>query len=486
MQLKQQWSAYADRLKQAGITRLYHFTDRDNLDSIVAQGGLYSWGDCEQKGINIAKPGGSDTSRSLDKRDNLQHYVRLSFCKQHPMQFVAMNDGRISNPVVLEIDLEVVYWEGCRYADRNAVKNGAHVGESLADFDRLHLATTQARNHFDLPEEEQQYYQAEVLVPHHVPLRYITNLADFGLKIPAQNAATTATTASLRTPYTAMVTRECPTAFLFLIDQSISMNRTTTLYGERMSMSEAVARIVNRSVEELINRCVKGDDIRHYFDIAAIGYGSEVRNAWQGQLADENFVTPNQLRQHPYRRIVTREEKRTRRGTEVKEVERVQWIDACHTDRSTRLHLALRKAQELLASWIKAHEGKVCYPPTIINITDGEYNGISDENIRQIANELKSLTTMDGNVLLFNIHIAPEGQEAVYFPTTTSPIDKDRSACNLYTLSSLLPDRYTQSIADSLGLSNTGERRRGLVVNAEVLSLIKILEIGTPTNISPL
>lgn len=195
----------------------------------MAQGGLYSWGDCEQKGINIAKPGGSDTSRSLDKRDNLQHYVRLSFCKQHPMQFVAMNDGRISNPVVLEIDLEVAYWEGCRYADRNAVKNGAHVGESLADFDRLHLATTQARNHFDLPEEEQQYYQAEVLVPHHVPLRYITNLADFGLKIPAQNAATTA---SLRTPYTAMVTRECPTAFLFLIDQSISMNRTTTLYGD--------------------------------------------------------------------------------------------------------------------------------------------------------------------------------------------------------------------------------------------------------------
>lgn len=148
------------------------------------------------------------------------------------MQFVAMNDGRISNPVVLEIDLEVAYWEGCRYADRNAVKNGAHVGESLADFDRLHLATTQARNYFDLPEEEQQYYQAEVLVPHHVPLRYITNLADFGLKIPAQNAATTATTASLRTPYTAMVPRECPTAFLFLIDQSISMNRTTTLYGD--------------------------------------------------------------------------------------------------------------------------------------------------------------------------------------------------------------------------------------------------------------
>lgn len=40
-----------------GITKLYHFTDRDNLDSIVTNGGLYSWADCEAKGINIPKPG---------------------------------------------------------------------------------------------------------------------------------------------------------------------------------------------------------------------------------------------------------------------------------------------------------------------------------------------------------------------------------------------------------------------------------------------
>ena len=46
-----------------------------------------------------------------------------------------------------------------------------------------------------------------------------------------------------------------------------------------------------------------------------------------------------------------------------------------------------------------------CYPPTIINITDGEFNGDTSESIQQKANELKSMFTNDGNVILFNIHI---------------------------------------------------------------------------------
>jgi hypothetical protein len=49
------------------------------------------------------------------------------------MKFVAMNEGRISNPVVLEIDLETALWENSLYADRNATKNGANVGGSLDD-----------------------------------------------------------------------------------------------------------------------------------------------------------------------------------------------------------------------------------------------------------------------------------------------------------------------------------------------------------------
>ena len=100
MEKKSNWQEFEQVLKENRITKLYHFTDFDNLESIIKYGGLYSWADCDEKGIKIAKPGGSSQSRSLDSRDRLEHYVRLSFAYDHPMQYVAMNDGRISNPVV--------------------------------------------------------------------------------------------------------------------------------------------------------------------------------------------------------------------------------------------------------------------------------------------------------------------------------------------------------------------------------------------------
>ena len=123
MAYKNNYDEFKKLIEQHHITTLYHFTDRENLESIIKNGGLYSWADCEQKGISISKPGGSLDSRNLDKRDNLQNFVRVSFVREHPMMYVAMNDGRISNPVVLEIDPEVIYWQDSLYADRNASKS---------------------------------------------------------------------------------------------------------------------------------------------------------------------------------------------------------------------------------------------------------------------------------------------------------------------------------------------------------------------------
>ena len=97
MEKKKNWQDFEQVLKNRGIKKLYHFTDRDNLESIIKHGGLYSWKDCDDKGIKIAKPGGSSTSHSLDKRDGLEYYARLSFVPDHPMMYVAMDDGRISN-----------------------------------------------------------------------------------------------------------------------------------------------------------------------------------------------------------------------------------------------------------------------------------------------------------------------------------------------------------------------------------------------------
>lgn len=460
------------------IKKLYHFTDRENLESIINNGGLYSWADCDSKGIRIPKPGGGDLSKSLDRRDNLQHYVRVSFTSEHPMMYVAMNDGRITNPVVLEIDPEVIYDSETKFSDRNATRNGANVGGMFEDFKKIHFNSVKAKKHFDLDAEEQPFFQAEVLVKNFIPLEKILNIGNFGIKLPN-------TTKSLQTkiPYTAQITRATPTAFIFLLDHSVSMGRTTTLMGERMTMAEAVARIVNRQINELVLRCIKSNEVRHYFDIAVIGYGKESYSAWNGTLSGRDFVSPEELRDNPYKRITVKEEKRTRKGTVIKEVEKVQWIEATHTGSSTYFHKGFEHAKRLLDEWMEAHHDKDCYPPTIIHITDGEYNGASKEVVQQKANELKSMFTNDGNVILFNIHITPSEDTILSFPKSKDELENDRYAQALFEMSSLLPLRYNEEIC-KIKSTDPSVRHSAMAINGDMSTLIKLMDIGTPTNIS--
>ena len=480
MQKKSNWQKFQAVLEQNRITKLYHFTDFDNLESIIEHGGLYSWADCEEKGIKIAKPGGSSQSRSLDQRDRLEHYVRLSFAYDHPMKFVAMDDGRISNPVVLEIDLETALWEDSLYADRNATKNGACVGGTLDDLKAVRFGLfNRMMRYFDMTEEAKTHYQAEVLVKNFIPLKYITNIGNFGIPIPAQPKKLQA-----KIPYTAQITRNTPTAFVFLIDHSVSMQQKTTLYGEEMTMAEAAARIVNNQINELVLRCVKMGETRHYYDIAVVGYGEKAYSGWQGELEGRKFVSPEELKNHPYTKIVTRKEVRTRNGLQVKEVEQVQWVSAHHHGNWTHYHKAFEYARDLLDDWMKEHHEKDCYPPTVIHITDGEFNHATKEEVMQKANELKSMFTNDGNVILFNIHFtANKSASSVACPIDKSELDGNGYGQILFELSSLLPERYNQDIARCLNDDRPG-RHVAMGVNADATTLIKLMDIGTPTNIS--
>lgn len=480
MDKKSNWQEFKAVLDEYKIVKLYHFTDRDNLESIIKNGGLYSWMDCERKGIKINKPGGSSVSRQLDSGRNLEDYVRVSFTTQHPMMYVAMKDGRISNPVILEIDPEVIYWNETLYANLNAAKHTIKpiIGPTLLDFKQIHFQSVKVRTHFDLPEEEQPYFQAEVLVKNFIPLEYIKNIGNFGIPIPSKPKAL-----QIKNPYTAQITRNTPTAFIFLVDQSVSMKRITTLNGEQMSLAEAVARIVNNQINELVYRCIKTTEVRHYYDIAIIGYGHEVYSGWNGTLAGRDFVSPEELKNNPFKKIIVKEEKRTRKGTMIKEIEKVQWLSARCDGHWTHVHQAFDKAKALLDQWMQEHHEKDCYPPTIINITDGQFNHATREQIVQQANELKAMFTNDGNVLLWNIHITPNHLEQVLLPIGKEELKGDKYSELLYDMSSLLPTRYNQAISDIRG-DSVDSRHVAMATNTDMSTLIQLMDIGTPTNIS--
>ena len=170
---KRKWRQIKKIVDSERIKKLYHFTDQDNLPSIRINGGLYSWSHCESNDINIARPGGNQVSRSLDRGNGLEDYVRLSFVKKPPMYYVAKREGRIRNPVILEVSPEVILWELTLFSDGNATANRARIGGELEDFRRIRFDILRQSDWAD--ECEKHYWQAEVLVKTHVPLRYISN-----------------------------------------------------------------------------------------------------------------------------------------------------------------------------------------------------------------------------------------------------------------------------------------------------------------------
>lgn len=161
-------------LQNNGINKLYHFTDRANLQSIILNGGLISWWACEQEDIHINRPGGNSESRSLDSRRGLEDYVRLSFCKKHPMQFIAKKENRISHPIIIEISTDVCELGGTLFSDINATANGAQIKSGIEGLKLVDFRVVKQEHY---TEEEKPRYQAEVLVKHKIPLDYFLNLS---------------------------------------------------------------------------------------------------------------------------------------------------------------------------------------------------------------------------------------------------------------------------------------------------------------------
>lgn len=169
--LKHNWRDFEAIVIANRISRLYHFTDRANLDSILRLGGLFSWIDLQTKGIPISKPGGNILSRQLDTRKGLQDYVRLSFNANQPMMRVALEEGRIQTPIILEVDPCVIYWESTKFSHINATDNNAMIGDDLASFRRIrfNMALRGSWTNY----AEMKLVQAEVLVKNHIPLEFI-------------------------------------------------------------------------------------------------------------------------------------------------------------------------------------------------------------------------------------------------------------------------------------------------------------------------
>lgn len=276
--------------------------------------------------------------------------------------------------------------------------------------------------------------------------------------------------------YSAEISRENPSCFVFLIDQSTSMEDplgSSLAGGERGqgSKADAVADAINKLLHSLVLRCAKSEGVRDYYHVGVIGYGARVGSAFGGALAGQQLAPISAIANMP-----ARVEERTKKepdgagGLVSKTVKFPIWFDPMHHG-GTPMCEAFQVAQGIVAGWLSAHGA--CFPPIVINITDGES---TDGDPTALAQRIQDLASSDGHVLLFNLHLSGDRSAPVVFPDDGTRLPDDYARM-LHGMSSTLPESVLKS-AQQEGF-RVSSSTRGFAFNADLVSVIQFLEIGT-------
>jgi serine/threonine protein kinase len=273
------------------------------------------------------------------------------------------------------------------------------------------------------------------------------------------------------TPYTAEISRANPSCFLFLIDQSGSMGEPFAGQPDTRKAHE-VAAAVNRLLRTLALRCAKGHEILDRFHVGVIGYGGErAAPALGGALAGSILVPVSKLAASPLRL-----EQRTKKvpdgaGGLVEETVRFPvWFEPAAKGK-TPMCAALDLAWSSLAEFVSRYPG--CYPPIVINITDGK---ATDGTPEAHAQRVRDLASRDGNVLLFNVHLSARSETPIELPDEEAVLPDD-DAKLLFRMSSPLPPQMRET-AHREGY-RVSEATRGFVFNGDMVAVIRFLDIGT-------
>ncbi len=263
-----------------------------------------------------------------------------------------------------------------------------------------------------------------------------------------------------------------PSCFVFLVDQSASMQKPFGGSETNQKKSEGVADAINRWLQNLIIKCAKSEGIRDYYYVSVIGYGAQINSAFKGDLIGKRLVPISQIANHPLRI-----EKRTKfvdddSGDLAEQTLKFPvWIEPI-ANGQTPMCEAIVLAQRILSKWLEEHPD--CFPPIVINMTDG---AATDGDPRMFATKLTHLASSDGNVLLFNINFSSHQANPIEFPDSDKNL-ADKYAKQLFQMSSLLPD-YMRKIASQEHNISVSKTTRGFTFNAEMVALIKFLDIGT-------
>jgi hypothetical protein len=271
--------------------------------------------------------------------------------------------------------------------------------------------------------------------------------------------------------YEARMSLRRPGCVLFLVDQSLSMDKRMP---GRVRKSEAVADAVNRLLSGLVGRCTEGDTTHDYLHVGVLGYAETVMPLLTGArpllpisevagTGRPGFLVPGP--RDGLGRLV-----------KVKPWPLHVYIEPRAVP-YTAMCSALLTAIQVVGGFIRAHPDS--FPPIVINLTDGD---ATDGEPGPLARTLCSLASRDGNVLLFNLHMSTRDDPPLEYPAALPRI-RDPYAERLFAMSSVLPPRMVEAAAAIHRHLDPGAR--GFAYNARMENLSRFLDIGVPPLLLP-
>ena len=278
--------------------------------------------------------------------------------------------------------------------------------------------------------------------------------------------------------YKQEISRQNKAYFLFLLDQSYSMEEP--IGGSDKRKMDELATAINGWIHNMSIRATRDEEgVRDYMDISVVGYRTDtdanpiIESPLIGALQGKMLASISEIAANPARIETSTKQFYDEDSGELMEteVEMPIWIDPV-AEGGTPMCSALYKAYELTKTWIGEHPKS--FPPVIIHITDGESQ---EGDPMPYADPLRELETEDGQVLLFNCHLSMTKADKFLYPANDELLPDD-FARQLFNMSSEIPEPLFQMAIKKEGF-DLQAGARGMAFNADMVSLIKFLDMGT-------
>ena len=277
--------------------------------------------------------------------------------------------------------------------------------------------------------------------------------------------------------YQQEITRKHRTAFILAIDQSQSMMRMVNFRGRTITKAAAVAYISDNIINELMLRAHRDDGIRDYYDIAVLGYSdNEVY-----PLIDKHrlFIPISELSNYKPQMTKIGMDYVLPDGSKSLRIEEwPSWIKV-QANGNTPMYDALLQIRDMVTEWCNKPQNADSFPPIVFNITDGVGSNCSQQDLLSISEQIRSIGTSDGKVLLINIHMASDdNSNAVIFPSDSDIDESNHRMKLLAECSSIMPEAFNGLIRAQRGDCATPPFH-AMSYNASLTEVITILNIGS-------